>query len=196
MDISLSLIIQWLLVYKYAILLPIAVLEGPIITVLGGFFAAQGYFNIMIVYVLVIVGDLVGDGICYALGRFGGRRLISAYGHYVKITAVQVAQIEKHFARHTRKTLVIAKLSHALGIVVLIAAGVARVPFGEFLLFNFLPTLPKSLVLVLIGYFFGHAYATIDQYINYGSFLIVTFGFLLALLYITLVKRYRTVSHE
>lgn len=193
---ALPLIVQWLLLYKYAILLPLAILEGPIITVLGGFFAAQGYLNIVIVYVIVIIGDLVGDGIYYAVGRFGGRKLITKYGHYINVTSVQVERIERHFARHTRKTLVFAKLTHALGIVVLIAAGIARVPFGEFLFFNFLPTLPKSLVLILAGYFFGHAYVVIDQYINYGSLLLGVFGLLLALIYMIFRKRHKNVFQE
>lgn len=191
---SFTLIIQWLLLYKYAILLPLAILEGPIVTVLGGFFAAQGYLNVVIVYMIVIIGDLAGDGICYAAGRFGGRKLIAKYGHYINVTSIQVERIEKHFARHTRKTLVLAKMTHALGIVVLIAAGIARVPFGEFMLFNFLPTLPKSLVLILAGYFFGHAYATIDQYISYGSWIVGGVGFVSLVLYMAYATRKKSLS--
>lgn len=196
MNMSLTLIIQWLLIYKYAVLIPIAILEGPIITVLGGFFAAQGYLNAPAVFVIVVIGDIVGDGIYYALGRFGGRKLIDAYGHYINVTSVEVLRIEKHFARHARKTLIIAKLTHALGIVALLAAGLARMPFGEFIVFNFLPTLPKSILLMGIGYFFGHAYATIDWYIDYGSMVFGVLGLLFVLAYIVLVKRQKKIFQE
>ena len=85
------------------------------------------------------------------------------------ITSERVQKLESHFDKHTVKTLVFGKWTQALGSVVLVSAGVAKIPFKKFVIFNFLPTLPKSLVFVLIGYFFGYAYVQINHYINYGS---------------------------
>jgi len=57
MDYAFSL----LLTYKYLILIPLAVVEGPIITVIAGFLITLGYMNIFLVYLIVIAGDLAGD---------------------------------------------------------------------------------------------------------------------------------------
>jgi len=42
-------IVNWLLAYKYLLLFPIAVIAGPIITVIGGFLSSLGYFNAFLV---------------------------------------------------------------------------------------------------------------------------------------------------
>lgn len=158
MFFSFAQLIALLTTYKYALLFPLVVIEGPIVTVLGAFLASMGYMNIFAVYAVVIVGDVVGDCFYYAMGRWGGKPFLTRWGKYFGITNERVLRLEQHFEHHTRKTLVIGKLTHAIGVVVLVAAGIARVSFWEFVVFNFLPTLPKSLVFLLVGYYFGQAY--------------------------------------
>ena len=45
-------------------------------------------------------------------------------------------------------------------------------PFGRFLLYNLIGTVPKSLLFLLIGYTLGAAYASIDSWIARASILI------------------------
>jgi len=52
---------------------------------------------------------------------------------------------------------------------VLIAAGMARMPLLEFIWFNVVATLPKSLILLLIGFYFGQAYATFDKFFTFAG---------------------------
>jgi membrane protein DedA with SNARE-associated domain len=54
------------------------------------------------------------------------------------------------------------KLTHSAGFAVLLAAGAAHVPIRRFLAYNLLGTLAKSLVLVLLGYWFGKLYASLQ----------------------------------
>src|SRR6266498_108866 len=160
-------LISWLEHYKYFVLFPIVVVEGPIITIIGGFLASLGYLRLTIALPVVVAADLVGDSIYYAFGRWGGRRFIDRWGHYFGATAERVEKLEGHFHRHQGKTLVIGKLSHAVVIVILLAAGVARVPYGKFVWYNFIGTLPKSLLFLLIGYYFGRSYEQFNAYLNY-----------------------------
>ena len=39
-------VISWLLAYRYAILFPLVIIEGPIVTILAGFLASLGQFNL------------------------------------------------------------------------------------------------------------------------------------------------------
>jgi membrane protein DedA with SNARE-associated domain len=162
-------IIFLLTTYKYILLFPIVVVEGPIITVLAGLLSSLGLLNIFIAYAVVVVGDLVGDGIFYAFGSHGGQKFIGRWGHFFFITAERVQCLEKHFAEHSGKTLIIGKLSHTVGAVVLVAAGVARMPFWKFIWYNLIATLPKSLVLLLIGFYFGEFYTRINTYLDYTA---------------------------
>ena len=73
-------IINLLLHYKYLILLPLSVIEGPIITVIAGFFATMGIFNPYLVYTIAVVGDIFGDTLAYGIGRWGSVPFINHFG--------------------------------------------------------------------------------------------------------------------
>lgn len=182
MVFSLGQISGWVAHYGYAALLPIMVIEGPIITVLAGFFSSLGYLNIFWVYGVVVVGDLIGDALWYGLGRFGRLSKLERWGRYVGITRQRVERLEKHFHEHSGKTLVLGKLSHGVGAAFLFAAGVARMPFRRYLWFNFLATLPKSLLLLLVGFYFGQAVAKINSYLDFIAALSISVGLLFAFL--------------
>ncbi|MBI5139991.1 MAG: DedA family protein [Candidatus Vogelbacteria bacterium] len=166
-------VIALLIQYKYIILFPLSIIEGPVVTMIAGMLSspAFGYFNLNIwfVYVIVVVGDLIGDAINYGMGHFGRHSFIHKWGHHFGLTDDRVQAVENHFEKHPGKTLLIGKLTHAAGTIVLFAAGMANVPFWQFIWYNFIGTLPKSLVLLLIGYFFGHAFSQINDSLNYAS---------------------------
>jgi len=166
---SLQQIFIFLAAYKYFFLFPAVVVEGPIITIIAGFLSSLGHLNLFIAYVLIVVGDIVGDAVYYAFGYYGRRGLIERWGRFLGVTIERIQRLEKHFAMHSGKTLIIGKLSHAVGGVVLVAAGIAKVPFWKFTWYNFISSLPKSLILLLIGFYFGQAYRQIDKYFGYAT---------------------------
>jgi len=176
-------VIEWLLSYRYAIIFPLMVVEGPITTLAAGFLSSLGYLKLIPVYLIVVAGDLGGDTIYYAIGRWG-RRPLEKWGKYIKLTKERIQKLESLFEQHGGKTLIAGKLSHAVGSVVLITAGIAKIPYRKFIWFNLLATLPKSLVLVLIGYYFGNAYVKYRSYVDVlgaliiGAFFVIIYFFL------------------
>jgi len=188
-------IAKWLLDYRYLILFPLTVIEGPIVTVTAGLMTSLGLMNFYIVYAIVIAGDLAGDGLYYSIGRWG-RRPLERWGKFIGINNEKIRFIEGHFKDHGGKTLIAAKLSHAVGGIVLISAGIARIPFRKFIFFNFWATLPKSLVLLLIGYYFGNTYLKFQKVVDFawlGTFAIVI---LLFIIYMFLRKAGEKLSDE
>lgn len=155
-----------LLKYRYILLYPISVAEGPIISVIAGFLVSIGKINFALAYLVLILGDLTGDTILYSLGRWGSGSFLPKYGRYIGITPARIEEGAKIFNKHPVGTLLFGKWSHTFGIVILAAAGITKQKFGRFLLVNLLGTIPKSLFLLLIGYYFGQAYLKINTYIN------------------------------
>ena len=171
------------MVYKYFVLFPFIVIEGPIVTIIAGFLSSLDLLNIFIVYPVVVAADLTGDLIYYSFGRWGKENFINSYGKYFGLKEENVKKIENHFEKHTRKTLIIGKLSHAFGAPILFAAGMVKVPLLEYLWFNFLATLPKSLAFLLIGYYFGQFYVRLNKYLNYFSIGLLVFVILVLIAY-------------
>ncbi len=186
---SLDQIVIWLLAYKYALLFPISVLEGPIVTIIAGFLVSLGHLNFWLAFIIVVLGDLVGDSILYAIGRNGRNTIIPKYGPRFGLTAERIAQTEKIFGNHSKKTILLGKLTHSLGFAVLITAGVMRQKFGEFILMNFLGTLPKSFALLLVGYYLGKSYNQISVYLDW-LVLIIGIILIIAISAYLLLRRY------
>lgn len=155
--------------YGYAALFAASMLEGPIATVIGAFLASQGLLEPGGVYATVVLGDLAGDLVYYGVGRFGSmvrRRWRGALGLNRRR---QLAVLQAYLHQHAGKTLLIGKLTHAAGFLVLLAAGAARIPLRRFLAYSLLGTLLKSAAFVLLGYFAGAAYHRIDSYLWLAS---------------------------
>ena len=164
---SLEQIISLLTAYKYFLLFPIVVVEGPIVTVIAGFLVSIGRLDFFTSYLVIVLGDLVGDSMYYSFGYYGREKFVEKWGRFLGITEERVLNLEKHFEKHSGKTLVIGKLTHAVGGVLLVAAGMAKMPFWKFFIYNVISTLPKSLLILVVGFYFGKAYAQINSYFDY-----------------------------
>jgi membrane protein DedA with SNARE-associated domain len=163
---TLSFLTSWLLAYKYWALFPIVVIEGPIITVVAGFLISLGIFNPLVAYIVIVVGDTVGDALMYALGRWGGMPFIRRWGKYFAIKEAHVKHLEEVLKGKEGRVFALGKLAHGVGGALLVAAGVIEMPFWKFIWWNVLGTLPKSLGLMLIGYYFAHAITKINSVLD------------------------------
>lgn len=178
---------QWLLNYRYLILFPLTIIEGPIVTVTAGVLSSLGLFNFFVVYVVAVIGDLTGDALYYSIGRFG-RKPLERWGHFVGFSKERLEKMENHFADHGGKTLMAAKLSHGIGGIVLITAGVAKISFRKFLVFNFWATLPKTLILLLIGFYFGNTIVGLRRYFDFAWLGTLAITIVLFIIYMLLRK--------
>ncbi|HET6240167.1 MAG TPA: VTT domain-containing protein [Acetobacteraceae bacterium] len=162
---------HYLAVYGYAALLPLAVVEGPAVTVFAAFLAAEGVFSLVGVYAVVVLGDLLGDMLYYAVGRWMIGRWtrtrpmdgeLDRGGRWAARLRRRIDVLAPRIRTRAGAMLLFGKLTHSAGFAVLLAAGTAHVPIRQFLAYNLLGTLAKSLVLVLLGYWFGKLYASLQ----------------------------------
>jgi membrane protein DedA with SNARE-associated domain len=152
-------------VYGLAALFAAMVLEGPLATVLGAFLAARGLFGLGQIYLLALAADLSGDTLLYILGRLGRIPPRLWRGTKGLRRRKRALWLQAHLHEHAARLLVTGKLTHALGFLVLIASGAARLPFLPFLGWNLLAALPKTALFTLAGYFGGAFYQHIDFYL-------------------------------
>ena len=159
---------QFLIAYGAAFILPLAILEGPFVSMLTGSLSANGFVSWHLALILLVGGDLVGDALYYAAGRFSGfERILN------KRLIPDMALIET-LRSHPAKSLIIGKWTHTFGCLILIGGGIARVPFGRFLAINLAATIPKSAVLFGIGYFAAGWLAAPRRHVTAG---LIVLGF-------------------
>lgn len=172
---------HYISLYGYLAIFLLSVIEGPLVTVFAALLAARGYFNVYAVFATVVAGDLAGDVLIYSLGRWLIRRLPWHSGLHFHAFRHRLQLLQSDIRKRAGHYLLIGKLTHAIGFAVLLAAGVARIRFTIYILFNLLGTLPKSLALVLLGYFFGYYYQDFSERYQSISLIALVLGILLAM---------------
>ena len=185
--------------YRYGFLLPGMIIEGPIVTIIAGFLASQGVLGFWASYGVAVIADLIGDTLLYGAGFFGGRRFIRRYGKYVGLNEARIEALEGHFKKHSGKTILLGKLTHGIGAAILAAAGIAKMPYKKFIILNFFATLVKSLILLVIGLYFGRAYEQANSYLNLfalGGLLLVPLALFLFIVPRKLVKYFALEKGE
>jgi membrane protein DedA with SNARE-associated domain len=157
----------------YPLMLLVMILEGPVATLLAAFAASLGFFNIYLVFILSMLGDITGDIILYIIGYTGGARALAKAENILKIKPALVIKMEKLFQNHGKKTIFAVKSTTGLCWITFIAAGAMRMNFHKFLWGSFWGGIIWSTFLIIAGYFFGYAFETINEYIKYAGFIIL-----------------------
>lgn len=161
-----------------ALVAPLALIEGPVITILAAWLAQQSILDLWAVLATVVLADLAGDALVYGAGRSGGRRVAT----WLRLGEARVEDLSHRMRRQSGRLIVMGKLTHAAGAAVLFAAGAARVPFAWFMLCNLLATVPKSLAFIALGWWAGESYDRIGAWILPVSLALVLAAVLAALL--------------
>lgn len=180
---TLAQVVRLLGTYKYLIIFPFAVVEGPILTVLVGFVSSLGFLSPFVAYAVILAGDVTGDSLLYLLGRSADNKTSIHILRFLNITQEHLLVVKSQIEQHPKKVLLASKFLYGAGGIGLVAAGFSGFSFRRYATINLLGSMFQALILILIGYYFGRAYASIQTYIDYwaiiGSAVFVAGYFLL-----------------
>lgn len=111
-------------------------LPGETFLVAASFLAVQGQLNIWLVVVTAWAAAVLGDNVGYAIGRFGGRRLVARHGARVGISAGQMNKAERFFAHYGPEIVIVARFFPLLRQLNGITAGSAGMGWKRFVFYN------------------------------------------------------------
>ena len=101
--------------YKYVILFPIAVLEGPIVAVFAGFLIKFDQLAIIPTYIVLVLGNVIPDLFYYGIGRLGQKNIyIQKIIRKFTFIKKNFKLLEKLWTEHFRKTIFLSKLAYGL----------------------------------------------------------------------------------
>ncbi len=115
---------------------------------------------------IIVVGTCaasIGDNLGYALGHHGGRPLLERYRHIFRISPAALERGEKLFARYGASTVFLARFIFGLRIFAGPLAGVLRMPWKAFALFNFLGAAVWVSAIATVGYLFGKHWGAMEH---------------------------------
>jgi membrane protein DedA with SNARE-associated domain len=109
---------------------------GETVLIAGALLASQGHMHILPLLLVGWIGAVTGDNIGYAIGRFGGRPLVLRYGPYLLVNQRRLEQADAFFRRRGGVVVVVARFFAVLRQLNGIVAGMARMPWWQFLPYN------------------------------------------------------------
>lgn len=154
-------ITQLILEYRYFILIPLSIIEGPIIAFAAGTLASLGYFNIYALGIFFFARDMIMDAIYYSIGYFGGksafvRRLLKKIG----VHEDHLEHVRDLWTHHAGKTMFFGKLAYGVASSFVILAGTVHMPLKKFFGWGALVAIVEFWSLLALGYFFGTTFSS------------------------------------
>jgi len=126
------------------------------VLLLAGFLAySEHALRLPGIIVIGTVAATIGDNLGYALGHRGGRPLLERYQRIFRISDATLLRGDELFARYGPVTVFFARFVFGLRIIAGPMAGVLRMPWKKFLLFNFFGAALWVTVIAVAGYLFG-----------------------------------------
>jgi membrane-associated protein len=153
----------FLIASSIALILPLAVIEGPVISVFAGYLSAQGYYHWYWALCLLVCGDLIGDMIYYWFGRTG-KAPLAGLARWLGMRNVVTPEVQCGLKLNATKMLFIGKWTHSIGCLVLIGCAMLCLPLKRFILVSLIATIPKSAALFGLGYFAGDAHPFFERH--------------------------------
>ncbi len=135
---------------------------GETILLLASFLAySEGELHLPYIILVGIAAATVGDNIGYAVGRRGGRTLLERYQHIFHVPPRRLERGERLFAHYGAATIFFARFVFGMRVLAGPLAGVLRMEWKRFALFNLLGATLWVTVISLAGYLFGRHWDTL-----------------------------------
>ena len=149
---------ELILQYRYWIMIPLSIFEGPVIAVAAGALAPLGYFNIFALAAFFFALDMAKDAFYYSLGYWGGntktvQKLLKKLG----IHEQHLGDIKHLWENHAGKTMLVGKLSYGIAASFVVLAGTVKMPLKKFFGWGAVVAIAQYWTLLAVGYFFGNA---------------------------------------
>ncbi len=144
-------------------------LPGETALVTAAAFAALGHLSISAVMATAVAAAIIGDNGGYWIGRGGGIALVRRYGRVLHLNESHLARAQTLFAQHGPKTVFIGRFIALLRTWAAVLAGVAKMPYGTFMLYNALGAVCWAVLFGTLGYAFGRNLPQLEHYIGQAS---------------------------
>ena len=166
------------------------VIPGETALVVGGILAGQGRVSLVLVLVLAVVGAIAGDGVGYGVGRrYGPGLQASRLGQ--KVGDARWASTEDFLQRRGGPAVFLGRFTALLRALVPSAAGMAKLPYRTFALWNAVGGAAWAAMCVIGGYLLGDVIAT---YLSQGGYVLVGLALLAVAVHVLRKRREKNRS--
>jgi membrane protein DedA with SNARE-associated domain len=174
-NITLNRVLDWYAQYGYwAVFVPVFLetaglpLPGETSLLFAGVASSTGRIDVFWTIVVGATAAILGDNVGYAIGRFGGRRLVMKLAHIGGIEK-SLAWGEAYFERRGGITVFFARWLPGLRIFGAWIAGMVHMKWWKFAIWNAAGGIAWTTSIVLLGHFFGKSIHVVERVLGIGG---------------------------
>lgn len=150
--------------WSYIILMILVFVEGPAATLVAATMAANGILRADLVFLLSMIANLLADVFWYVVGYFGGSRRILLRIGFIRRRWFTIRRLQRDLRDQASRIYLLTKLSMGLlTIPLLIASGMARVPWYRLAMVSLVVEPLWNGLLVLAGLRLGEYVAQLEH---------------------------------
>lgn len=150
-------------------------LPGDSLLFTAGFLASQGFFNISVLCILIFVAAVVGDNVGYWFGKKAGPRVFKKEDSLV-FSKTNIEKSQAFYDKHGGKTIILARFIPVVRTFAPVIAGVGRMDYKKFFIYNIIGGLIWGVGVTALGYFLGNSIPNVDKYLLPIAFAIILFS--------------------
>ncbi len=189
-------LLSFLLLYKYFALFMVSFLAAFLLPLpsssslaAAGAFAVQGYMNIYLVFLVALIGNVLGDLAGYMLGRHYGEEILHKIGFKHILESKYYHASREYMNKYSYSLIFISRFLTGVGPSVSIFAGIMKMPYKKFLAVDIPSEICYVSLYALIGYLLGNQWEDNIWFVIEASLVVFSFGGIIALIQYKMFKR-------
>lgn len=139
-------------------------LPGDSLLFTAGFLASQGVLDIYLLIPLLFLAAVIGDNVGYTFGYRLGPKIFKKEDS-IFFDKENITRAQLFFEKHGGKALILARFIPVIRTFTPILAGVGKMHYLTFVIYNVIGGLLWAVGLLSLGYFLGNIIPNVDRYL-------------------------------
>ena len=129
-------------------------LPGDSLLFVVGAFSAKGDFDVVLIFIILSIAAITGNMVNYQIGRYLGPKVFQSESRFMKKEYLD--RTHAFYEKHGAKTIVIARFLPIIRTFAPFVAGIGRMDYRRFTIYNLVGCVAWLSAFILGGYFFGN----------------------------------------